>query len=256
MGQGGIISLSPGLVDYNIVLLTGDELIKNRAKDKVTSIIRAIVHADTACAVFDRLNERYLLAYGDDATDPRNNKVLVLDWSQQSFTRIIGWQVNNFLMRANGELLIATNNYILRANQNRHADWDPATGNYKAIRFNPKFKQWNFDYPFHIKKSKKLLLAAKQYDTDISSIDKLNVTGDYTTKTFSDISLDESFVWGESWGNVWGYADLTTKELKCKLKALRYQVEIDHNTIDEPVTIYGFGFEFKLKRPEGVKVDG
>jgi hypothetical protein len=257
LGQGGIISLSPGLVDYNIVLLTGDELVKNRAKDKVTSIIRSIVHPETACAVYDKINERYLLAYGDDSNDARNNKVLVLDWGLQTFTRYTGWQVNDFCLRANGDLLIATNNYILKAGQG-YKDWDPANDTYKAIQFAVKTKQWNLDYPFHLKHLKRFFLAARQFDTEESSVD-VSIKVDYkyyelTALELSSLSLDESFVWGESWGNPWGWSDLITKEAKVKGKGLRCQVGLTNNVIDEPVVIYGTAFEFRVRRPKGVKV--
>lgn len=253
LGQGGIISLSPGLVEYNIVLLTGDELIKNRAKDKVSSVIRSIVHPETACAVFDKLNERFLLAYGDDSADPRNNKVLVLDWNLQTFTRYTGWQVNDFCQRANGDLLIATNGYILKTGQG-YKDFDPVAGTYKAIQFAVKTKQYNLDYPFHIKKLKRFFLAARQFGEEISSVN-INIYLDYKTMfSISSLSLDESFTWGETWGNVWGWSDLITKETKLKGKGQRCQVELTNNAIDEPVVIYGLAFEFKPMRPKGVKM--
>lgn len=252
LGQGGIFSISPGLLDYNVVLIAGDELVRNRTKDKVSSIIRSIAHPETAVGLFDKVNERYMLAYGDDADDTRNNKVLVLDWGMQSFTRYTGWHVNDFCQRANGNLLIATNGYILKAGQG-YKDFDPEIGDFKAINFNVQLKQWNFDYPFHLKKNKKLFLASKQYDKETSSV-VLTVKADYKTFDPLNIDLDESLVWGEKWGKVWGWNDLVTKEIKYNYKAQRFQIELSNNVIDEPVTIYGFAWEYTPKRPRGVKL--
>lgn len=251
LGQGGIISLSPGLIDYNIVLLTGNELITNRAKDKVASIIRSIVHPETACAVYDKLNERYLLAYGDDPGNSRNNKILVLDWGIQAFTRYTGLQVNDFCQRANGDLLAAANGYILKMGQGNQ-DWDIATAGYIPIPLDIKTKQYNLDYPIHLKKTYRLFLAARQYDVDSCTVNITVTAGSYSI-SFDSVSLDDSFLWGEPWGNVWGYSDLVTKELKCRLKGQRFQVQIQ-NALVEPATIYGLAFEYKVKRPRGSRV--
>lgn len=252
LGLGGIYTLSPGMLDYNVILLTGEDLVKNRARDKVTSLIRGMVHPATACAVYDKFNQRYLLAYGDDAGNPRNNKVLVLDWGLQSFARYTGLPVNDFCMRSNGDVLIAANGYILRLGQG-YRDWDAAAGDYKAIPMAVKSKQWNLDYPLHRKNTFRTFLAAKQYGAETSSVD-LTVRCDYKSLIFPGVPLDESFVWGEPWGGCWGDIDLVTREIRCKLKGQRYQVTYGNHRIDEPVTIYGQSFEYKvLRRPKGVK---
>jgi|GEM_PF-2761180 len=252
MGLGGIYSLSPGILDYNITLLTGDELVKNRAKDKVTSIVRSMVHPETATAVYDKYNEKYMLAYGDDAANSRNNKILVLDWGLQGFTIYTNLQVNDFCLRANGDLLIATNGYILKANQG-YRDWDAANGKYVAIHYKAYGKGWSLDYPFNRKKTKKLFIAAKQYDTETSTVD-VKVQSDYLSVSKPGISLDESFTWGEAWANLWGWTDYIGKEMQCKLKGNRFQVQLENNVIDEPVTIYGLAFMYSLRKPKGVKV--
>lgn len=252
LSQGGIISLSPGLIDYSIVMLTGSEMIKNRAKDKVTSIIRSITNQGIACAVYDRINERYLLAYTDTPGATRNNKVLVMDWGLQSFTTYTGLQVNDLIQRANGDILIATDGYILKAGQG-YKDWDLSTGDYKPIAFRVKTKQWDLDYPIYQKKTRKIFLAAKQYGVEASAVD-IKVSAGYPSIEFIDVSLDESFVWGEVWGTVWGWTDYTMLEGKCKLKGHRFQVDILNNEIDQPVTLYGIAFEYRVKKAKGVKI--
>lgn len=251
-GIGGLYALNPGVLDYNVIMVTGNELVKNIAKDKVTKVIRSAVHTDTMCAVYDKYNERYLLAYGDDPLNARNNKVLVLDWGLQAFTRYTEWQVNDFCQRADGTLLIATNGYILKTGQGSN-NFDVTAGAYASIPYKVSTKQFNLDYPFHIKKVKKTFVAAKQVEAETSSIN-ITVTDNYEEIIFSDVSLDDSFSWGEIWGNQWGYSDYTDKELKTKLKGKRVQVIFENNKLDEPVTIYGLAFLFKVSKPKGVKV--
>lgn len=252
LGQGGIISISPGLLDYSIVLLTGDELIKNRTRDKVTSIIRSITNRAIACAVFDKANEKFLLAYTDTPGATRNDKILVLDWGLQSFTIYDGLPVNDFIQRSNGDLLIASNNYILKMGQG-YRDFDVTTGEYKPIHFKIVTKQWNLDYPFHIKKIKNIFYSGKQFDIETSTMDLIiRVDGKYIT--FTNISTDTSFVWGEKWGKLWGQLDLSSLQGRISEKGQRVQITIENNVIDEPFILYGLGFEFKVKKPKGVKM--
>ncbi|MEW6045009.1 MAG: hypothetical protein AB1609_00770 [Bacillota bacterium] len=257
LGQGGLYSLSPGLLDYNVILVAGDELVKNQAKDKVTSVIRSIVHPETACALFDPYNERYLLAYGDDPANPRNNKILVLDWGLKAFTRYTGLQVNDFCLTANGDILAATNGYILKMGQ-AYRDWDPVTGSYKPIEMALKSRQHDLSLAdaslvFHVKQLFRVFLAARQYGSETSSAD-ITVTCDSKSVSFPGVSLDQSLTWGEPWGNTWGWEDFTTREARCRLKGKRVQTLFENRNIDEPVTLYGYAFEYQVLRARGVKV--
>jgi len=251
LGLGGIYTVTAGILDYNITLLAGSDLVKNISNNKVTNLIKDIVHPDTTVAVFDPYAELYMLAYGDDVTNPRNNKILVFDWNLGAFTVWTGLQANDFCLRGNGDLLIASNNYILKANTG-YKDWDVATGTYKAINFKATTKQYSFGAPFNMKYLIKFLLAAKQYTSEVSSID-ITITADYKYYNLT-VGLDESFIWGEPWGNPWGWTDLITKETKVKAKGHRFQVEFTNCAIDEPLDIYGFAFMYELDEPRGVRI--
>lgn len=254
LGTGGIYSLGLGLLDYNVVLLASEELVKNFAKDKVTSIVRQIARPDLACAVFDLTAEKYLLAYTDDPASARNDKVLVLDWNLKSFARWTGLQVNDFCLRSNGDLLVAANNYILKLKQG-YSDWDCQLGAPKPIEFQIKTKQFSLDYPVHVKKMRKLYLAAKQYGAEASNIG-LSLKAGYVTYDYGTVSLDESLVWGELWGNVWGWDDYILKEIRCRAKGQRFEVTVSSAGLDEPATLYGLAFEYRVFKPKGVKVGG
>ena len=258
LSEGAIISLSPGLIDSNIAMIAGEELVANRTKNLVSSIIRGITNYEIAAAVFDTMNDKHMLAYTNVASATRNSRILVLDWNLQRFTEYVGLAVNGFCLRSNGDLLMAMNGYIVKANQDIYDDWDPDTANYKAISYKVVPKAWNLDHPFHIKKIKKMFLAARQYELFDSSINII-LYMDYqyyelTVLTLSSLSLDESFVWGKEWGLPWGWSDLITKEAKVRGKGLRVKVVMTNSERNEPVTIYGLAFEFILKKPRGVKV--
>jgi hypothetical protein len=251
-GNGGIYRMSMGAIDSNVVMLTGNEMVHNMAHGKVSSVMRSAVHQNTMCALFDKANERYLLAYGDDPTNPRNNRILVLDWNLQAFTRYTEWSVNEFCQRSDGTILIATNNHILKMNSGNNS-YDVVNRQSTPIPMAVKTKQFSLGSLFNIKKTKKMFLAAKQYDVEVSTVD-VTITDNYKTIEYDGISLDDSFTWGETWGNTWGYSDYTNKQMKVKLKGQRIQAIFKNTQLDQPVTIYGLSFAYQIKRAKGVKV--
>lgn len=112
--------------------------------------------------------------------------------------------------------------------------------------FDP-LKQFMLDYRF-----RKLFIGAKQYDVKSSST-QLTVTADYS-KNAKLASLDESLVYGEGiWGEAfWGWSDFVVKELRLTgMQGKRIKVRVENNALDEPVTIYGIGFEFSPRRYKG-----
>jgi len=112
--------------------------------------------------------------------------------------------------------------------------------------FDP-MKQFMLNYRF-----RKLFIGAKQYDVKSSST-QLTVTADYS-KNAKLASLDESLVYGEGiWGEAfWGWSDFVVKELRLTgMQGKRIKVRVENNALDEPVTIYGVGFEFSPRRYRG-----
>lgn len=255
---GSLYSMSPGMLDYSMIILTGDELVKNRAQDKVTSLLRKVTNPTRTCAVFDKINERYIFAFSITPGAVRNDLLLVLDWGLQSYVLYTGIKANDMIQRADGTVLVASKNYVLRLNQETFADWDVDNNCYKAINMEFHTKHYNLDHPFNEKKFRRLFLGAKQYDTSESSID-IQIKLDYqfyelTALSLDAITLDESFVWGNPWGNPWGWSELITKQAKLRGKGSRVQLIGKNNLMYEPVTFYACAFEFRLKRPKGVKV--
>lgn len=252
LGRGGIYTLHPGLLNGNVVLVTGEELVRNLTKDKVSSVIRSMVHVETACAVYDRFGEKLILAYGDDSGNPRNNKMLVYDWALKSFVRYDGIQVNAIIQRANGDILIGSKNYILKLGVGQK-DWDVNNHTYKPIHWKVKTKQFDLDAPTHEKIIFGLFVAARQYGIEQSTVN-VEISANPKTVSFQGISLDDSFVWGERWQGMWGWTDYIMKHLLVKLKGNRFQVTLENNALDEVVTIYGLSFDYMPTRAKGMKI--
>jgi hypothetical protein len=247
LSAGGLQSVSPGILDYNMVLLTGDQLVKDLTKNKVSSVIRSITDQTISCGVYDNVNNRYLLAYCDDSTLTRNNKILVYDWELKAFTRYTGLRVNDFLMRSNGDLLAATDGYIVKLNQEVYKDYDS-----RQISMQVKTKWYSLDKPFHIKKLVKLFLYAQQFATEESGLVTSVSTG-YNTVNYGRVSLDESLVWDEAWGAAWGYSDYSAKQLACRLRGHRFQATFTNDYLNEPVTWYGLAFKYELGAAKAMK---
>ena len=243
LGQEGLISIQPGVLDENVVLVANSSYVLNVTEKRVDNLIAGIEHPETATAIYYK--GKYMLAYGDDVDNAKNDKILVLDWKLGSFTRYTGLQVNSFCYRRNSDLCFGTTGYIRKMNTGYN---DAGL----AIEMAVKTKAFGLDMPFNIKKVKTILVAARQYDAEESNVDVL-IEADRYDKSYA-LELDESVAWGEVWADrVWGWDDLITKEGRVNIKARRFQLTFTSDGLDQPCTIYGVGFIAKLKKAKGVK---
>ena len=260
IGMGGLYALSPSALDYNVVMVTGNEIIRSLSNNKVNKLIKAITHRDTMFSMYDQYNNRYMLTYGDDATDSRNNKMLILQWELGSFVIYDGLAVNNMCQLNDGTILASSGNYLLKMDSGEN-DWDIVNDCYKAIHWKVETKGFSLGVPFHLKKISSVLFAASQ-SVDISNAD-VKILCDYQNVDIDDISvdvnnisMDDSFVWGDIWGVLkWGWIDLITKEIKVSMRGNRISVIFERESLDESATIYGIAFIYKRKKPKGVLVD-
>jgi hypothetical protein len=254
LSEGGLHALNPAILDNDLMILSNEEMSINMAENKVMKILKGIVHPSTVVSVYDTINRRYLMAYGDDPNDPNNNKILVLNWPLKSFAIYTGIPVNDFCRTRNGDILIAAGNYILKMNSG-YNDVNPTTGEPVAINAKMRSKQWSMGSPHYQKKTNKLFLSAVQHETGDSTVD-LGVISGYKSVSYPGVLLDESFSWGEDWGRVWGWSDVISKEMRCRLRGQRFQFVCEHNVLNEPLSILGLAFNYKLSRPKGVKING
>lgn len=249
LGQGGIYTISPAILSYTITLAPGEDLIANLAEDKVTRLVRSIVYPEKCSAIYDPYNERYLLAYCDDPAINRNNKILVFDWELKAFTRYTGLFVNDFCYRANGDLLLATNGYILKMGEG-YRDWAG-----QAIPAKIMTKAYNLDYPFHKKRMTRLFVSFRQSDVDVCRINARIKVDDVALLELQDATVYDSFVWGDKWGEMWGWRNLVTTRMKISGSGHRVQVELSNDQLDMPTTIYGIAFEYRPIRAKGTRLE-
>lgn len=249
LGQGGIYAISPALLSYGVTLAPGEDLIANLAANRVTSVIRGITLPAKVRGIYDAYNERYLLAYCDDAMISRNNKVLVYDWSLRAFTRYTGLWVNDFCYRQDGTVLAGTDGYILKLNTG-HRD-----GSDQGIAMKIVSKAYNLGMPFHKKRMTRLFTSFRQTETgDPCRIDARIKVDDVTLLELADATVYDSFEWGDTWGETWGWRNLITTRMRISGSGHRVQVELSNKQLNIPATIYGWAFEFRPIRAKGERV--
>src|SRR5690606_6560658 len=162
-GQSGIYGLSPAVLDFNVTIEPTEGLIRNFAANRVETLLRGVRIPERAVAVFDSNNQRYMLAYGEGEDAVRNNSILVFDWTLGAFTRYTNLFVNDFCHRLNGDLLAATNGYILKLGVGDRDHDQPITMDVLT-------KAYNLDFPFHKKRLLRLYCAFRIPEQDTPSI--------------------------------------------------------------------------------------
>ena len=249
-GLGGVYQLGMSLLGANVTLEESGDVVPNIAENRVTSVIDSILNKDIVCTVDDTVNGRIYMAYTDDTDSyAKNVKVLVNHRRNGGgFTIYTGWQVNHWCLRKNGDLLFATDNYIMKVNQDAYND------NGAAIHFKVKTKWLNLGFLGFMKKLFTTTITSQQND-NTSTID-VTVSSDngVDTVTKTGISLNSGFIWGMIYGPVWVGTSIITKWFDSILEAMRYQVTLENNVVDESVDLYGLGFQFKVGKPNGERV--
>lgn len=244
LAREGIFRVSASILSQEVIMLQGERIITNLTKDKVENTIKSIINPQSACGVFH--DNKYYLAYSDEGT--KNNKVLVCYLDTKSFVKYSGWQVNSWNKQANGNLTFATKNFILKTGIG-YIDIDVDTGESKPIHVLVETKNLNLGADLNNKYIQFMYLQFRQYRKMKSDIN-ISLIADYKNILLDKVSLAESLIWGRVWGSVWGYKDLVEKMAEIKEFATRVKVRIENNNLDDPIGMYGIGFEFKPLRPK------
>jgi len=250
LGRNGVYTLHASGINQDIVMVQNKSTINNLAENRIENLIKNIKNIKSSCGVFH--DNRYMLAYSDEAD--KNNKVLVFDFGIGGFTVYEGWQVNSWCSCASGDLLFASKNYMLKQDE-VYTDIDVTTGDKKPIRLKVRTKNYNLGLSLNSKFLQRLFIMLKQSEKIKSSM-KLTVIGDYKRIEIPMLDLSDSLIYGRPWGKKWGYADFVQKYILINQIATRFQIIIENNNIDDPITVYGLGFDIKpLKRPSGEKIE-
>lgn len=251
LGEGGLYVISPSVLDLgNTVVEPGSQMVRNVTENKVMKAFDTSTSLADAWAVFDSKNQRLLVGYDNAGSSP--DRVLVLHWAFQAFTRwTIGANASEInycgLRRDNGDVILGRNAYASKINTGYS---DEGT----AISFEMKTKRFHLDAPLIEKLNDFTFVAAKEFDDADSQID-VTVTADYRSMSFTSIQVDESLAWGSTWGFTWGDIEAPVKRLRGRLKGRRFEVKITNARDSEPVEIHGVAFEHKVLKPKGTIVN-
>lgn len=254
LSQGAWTAMNPVVLHYSTGMQPGEEVVRNLARKRVEKIIRGITDPRKAVSIFDAQRQRSLLAYTADGA-VRNNYILVYDWSLDAFTRYTDIQANDLLCRMNGDVLIATNGYILKFNDGYlKANGDP-------VRMDIMTKQYNLDYPYHKKRITRLFMTLWNPEEKESEVTIRVFVDGFMEAELIETTLYDSFVWGDEWGGRWGSKSLITTRTKVSASGHRVQVEFineerdeDGNPEDVECIIYGLAFEFRPSRAKGTRL--
>lgn len=124
----------------------------------------------------------------------------------------------------------------------------------RAIPFKIKTKILDFGKEVQDKKFRRLWLITKQYDGAFSTV-SFQAFIDFNFVELkgidTDIETNTGAIWDETdWNDgIWDYQEVVQKELRIKVRGKSIQITLSNGIIDQPLTIYGVVFEYKLKKP-------
>lgn len=248
--SGCIAPNSVQIVGNNIFYLSDDHVYSLFSTDQnyvsaqiisqnVENTLKSIGRLDKEKAVGTFFDNKYFLSFP-------NGLCLVYDTLLGAWTKWTNVQANSFLNR-DGVLYFSSNNGFIYEFKETiyHDDGNP-------IPFVMKTKILDFGYPVQKKKLRRLWVVLKQFDGFNSTFD-LQGSVDYFYYAIDDndqnVNLGavwDSSVWDES---VWDFAEVIQKELRIRQKGRSIQIIISNEKYNEPLSIYGIAFEYKLKKP-------
>ena len=120
LGRDGIYNISASILNTELVLLQGRNVIEKISRSKVDNTITKILDKGSCEAIYD--GGIYYLSFTTKEFEPR---VLKYEWDTESFTLVTGWQVNAWA-KDTDYLYFASKNYVLIAN-NSLSDVDVET---------------------------------------------------------------------------------------------------------------------------------
>ena len=255
LGRNGVYVVSASILSSELVMLQGEDIIKNVTENRIDKTIASIVNPTNCRAVF--YDNVYYLAYGIDSAG--NTRVLKYEWGTKSFTTITGWKVNAWTYDSSN-LFFASTNYVLRTNDSE-SDIDVETGEEKAIEFHIRTKEYPLGNPFMNKCLNLLgfIFKQPQYENaDASSVNMKVLTG-YTSYGYEyeldgtavaetlvfGTTITESLVWGRDWGLIWGFTEAIVKMVELTLVSNTFQIDIQNNNLNDPIILIGIGFVYE-----------
>lgn len=243
LSKQGIVRIMTNIIGQSSSLVQSSSIIKVLTNNKAENTIKSIKNWKHTKAIF--YDNKYFLAFNDGTDTNSNDKILVYDWNLKSFPSIYeGWEVYNWNKKTNGKLIFTSKNYLIETHIGT-SDIDTATGSEKAIIFDVTTRYDTLGATFNKTFLKMILLGFRQHTSAESHID-ITIVGDYLEKVIKETDLTESLTWGRTWGNtVWGNTETITKIAEINQQAIGFQLRFYNNRLNDPVTIYAFGFMYE-----------
>ena len=246
LGRDGIYNVSASILNSELILLQGENIIKKVSDKKIDKTIASIAHPEYCKGVF--YDNAYYLAYntGEDG----NILTLKYEWGLGAPSVYTGWKVNAWLKDPEG-LFFASKNYFLKVGEGE-SDIDVETGLEKAIILHVRTKEYALGDPLTAKLLNLLGLIFKQTkdeEQSASSVDVKLITG-YESHMISyvqieNIAISESLIWGRDWGSLWGFREAIVKIVEISEVSNTFQLDITNDNLNDPVLLIGFGFVFE-----------
>lgn len=235
LGARGIINLSPAIIGMSADIQLGKEAVFNTSANKVEKIIKQITYPSITSAAYDSKNGLYLLAYSDDGQQ-RNNRILVLD-ENGCYVRWTDIFANDILYGLNGDLVFASENYLLTPVEGSYQDLLP-NGGYKNTTAVIQTPRYFLGSPVH----KKVITRYQvmMHGQEGNSVFKVEVLVDDKI-VLSDI-IDE---------NTSSKLELVKRAFRKLGKRASIRVT---NEDGKPFMLYGLGLEAKAVNTYGERV--
>jgi hypothetical protein len=247
LGSSGLWSLSPAILNYNFTMQTSNSLVPNLAFMKQTKNIRAITRPDLACSIYDPISGFFMLAYTKTVGESRNSRVMVHRWGTRSFWHYTGWQVNDWCLLANGNLLFAGNGHIYKARTGTNDAGAAISQRLHSKKIGTRLKN-------NYKTLGKVMFDSGQRP-EVSTVD-VKIKSESSSITRTEIPLKVNPRWSGRWSGRWGASEMQTTEINPDpaLTGLRFQLIYTNDRLDEVITIYGHRFGYIPSAPIGGRV--
>jgi hypothetical protein len=237
LADDGVYAMYSTDQNYISARLVSTLVSEGRILSSIENTLKGISLADKRKAAGHYYDNKYYLSFPSGLT-------LVYDTILQCWTKFTNIKANSFLTKEGVLFFTSDSGYIYRFDENVYSD------DGQAIPFMLQTKNFDFGFEVQDKKYRKFWTLCKQYDKE-QSVFNLSAKVDYIDVDIEQVSTDESSPWGEAvWGEFfWGFRDVVENELRIQKRGKRIQLIITNNEVDQPLTIYGMTFQYKLKKP-------
>lgn len=240
LSSGGILGISPAAIGMNADIKLGNSYVIDFTANKVSSIIKTATNFEKSVAAYDPRAKKYLLAYCDNSTGI-NNKILVFDETLGAFSVWEGISANDIFCRTNGDVLIASKNYILKFDESSYSDIDVTTGEAVPIKFEAEIRS-SFNAPLIRKMFTKVWTQIggvgeeelQQYHIEVRVDNDVVVTKTINVEPSNDqyVVINERF----------------------RAVGKQLSVKVIHDEIDKGFSLYGIGVDVTPVKSYGQKV--